>query len=91
MYDEEKAMWNKVADLPTEREDCTCCLLPTGKIFVAGGEEGKGQTSRVDVATVLNYSETQLFQTPEMQTPRFTRHFSQVWIAFSLTALCYNH
>ena len=78
MYDQEKNTWNKVEDLPTEREDCTCCLLPSGKIFTAGGEEDKGgQTSRVDVATVLGYSET---QTSEMQTPRFSRRFSQVWI-----------
>ena len=55
MYDQEKNEWTKVADLPTEREDCTCCLLPSGKIFVAGGEEDKdGRTSRVDAATVLN-------------------------------------
>ena len=54
MYDQEKAVWNKVADLPTEREDCTCCLLPSGKIFIAGGEDKDGRTSRVDVATVLD-------------------------------------
>ena len=55
MYDEEKNKWNKVEDLPTEREDCTCCLLPNWKIFAAGGEDDKdGPTSRVDVATVLN-------------------------------------
>ena len=57
MYDEEKNEWNKVEDLPTEREDCTCCLLPSGKIFTAGGEEDKdGQTNRVDLATVLDYN-----------------------------------
>ena len=55
MYDEEKKTWTKVGDLPTEREDCTCCLLPSEKIFVAGGEDKGGQTSRVDVATVLNH------------------------------------
>ena len=55
MYDQEKNMWNKVEDLPTEREDCTCCLLPSGKIFTAGGEDRVGLTSRVDVATVLSH------------------------------------
>ena len=54
MYDQEKNEWNKVADLPTDREDCTCCLLPTEEIFTAGGEDKEGLTSRVDVATVLN-------------------------------------
>ena len=55
MYDQEKNVWNKVEDLPTEREDCTCCLLPSGKIFTAGGEDRVGLTSRVDVATVLSH------------------------------------
>ena len=55
MYDQEKNEWNKVEDLPTEREDCTCCLLPTGEIFTAGGEDKDGRTDRVDVATVLDY------------------------------------
>ena len=54
MYDEEKKTWSKVEDLPTERQNCTCCLLPTGEIFTAGGEGKDGRTSRVDVATVLN-------------------------------------
>ena len=53
MYNKEKNTWNKVEDLPTEREDCTCCLLPSEKIFIAGGEDKDGRTSRVDVATVL--------------------------------------
>ena len=53
MYDEKKDTWNKVEDLPTQREDCTCCLLPSGKIFIAGGDDKDGRTNRVDVATVL--------------------------------------
>ena len=55
MYDQDKKVWNKMENLPTEREDCTCCLLPSGKIFTAGGEDRVGLTSRVDVATVLNH------------------------------------
>jgi len=55
MYDQDKKVWNKVEDLPTEREDCTCCLLPSGKILTAGGEDKDGRTSRVDVATVLDF------------------------------------
>ena len=41
--------WNKVGHLPTEQAYCTCCLLPSGEILVAGGG---GSTRRMDVAAV---------------------------------------
>ena len=51
--DQEKNRWNKVADLPTERTYCACCLLPSGEILVAGGEDKNGRdTSRIDVAAL---------------------------------------
>ena len=50
VYDQEKNVWNKVGDLPTERRDCACCLLPSGEILVAGGADRNGWTSRMDVA-----------------------------------------
>ena len=52
VYDQEKNVWNKVGDLPTERQDCACCLLPSGEILVAGGPDRNGWTSRMDVAAV---------------------------------------
>ena len=52
VYDQEKNAWNKVGDLPTEREDCACCLLPSGEILVAGGAGRNGRTSRMDAAAV---------------------------------------
>ena len=53
VYDQEKNKWNKVGDLPTERDDCACCLLPSGEILVAGGEDRNGRgTRRMDVAAV---------------------------------------
>ena len=52
VYDQEKNAWNKVDDLPTEREYCACCLLPSGEILVAGGQDRNGWTSRMDVAAV---------------------------------------
>ena len=52
VYDREKNAWNKVGDLPTERQDCACCLLPSGEILVAGGEDRKDWTSRMDAAAV---------------------------------------
>ena len=50
VYDQEKNVWNKMGDLPTERQDCACCLLPSGEILVAGGQDRNGRTSRMDVA-----------------------------------------
>ena len=52
VYDQEKNAWNKMGDFPTEREDCACCLLPSGEILVAGGADPNGRTSRMDVAAV---------------------------------------
>ena len=49
VYDQEKNAWNKVGDLPTERQDCACCLLPSGEILVAGGDRSE---RRMDVAAV---------------------------------------
>ena len=47
VYDQEKNTWNKVGDLPTERRDCACCLLPIGEILVAGGDSS---ARRMDAA-----------------------------------------
>ena len=52
VYDQEKNAWNKMGDLPTERQDCACCLLPSGEILVAGGGDRNGWASRMDVAAV---------------------------------------
>ena len=53
VYDQEKNAWTKVGDLPTEREDCACCLLPNGEILVAGGGDQNGQyAERMDIVTV---------------------------------------
>ena len=52
VYDQEKNAWNKVGDLPTERQDCVCCLLPSGEILVAGGTDRNGWTSQMDAAAV---------------------------------------
>ena len=53
VYDQEKNKWNKVGDLPTERQNCACCLLPSGEFLVAGGYDRNGNwTSRMDVAAV---------------------------------------
>ena len=51
VYDQDKNAWNKVGELPTKRQDCACCLLPSGEILVAGGDVGNyNWTRRMDVA-----------------------------------------
>ena len=51
VYDQDKNAWNKVGELPTKRQDCACCLLPSGEILVAGGDIGNyNWTRRMDVA-----------------------------------------
>ena len=55
LYQPESEQWTKVGDLPIVREYCSCVVLPSGELLVAGGRESSGQrTSRVDVASVLN-------------------------------------
>ena len=51
VYNQEKNAWNKMGDLPTERQDCACCLLPSGEILVAGGDSSG---RRMDTAAVKN-------------------------------------
>jgi len=44
--------WIKVGDLPSPRSRCSCALLPSGEILVAGGVDSNGKrASRVDAAT----------------------------------------
>ena len=55
LYQPESEQWTKVGDLPNARSYCSCVVLPSGELLVAGGSESSGQrTSRVNVASVLN-------------------------------------
>ena len=52
LHQPESEQWTKVGDLPNAREYCSCVVLPSGELLVAGGWESSGQrTSRVDVAS----------------------------------------
>ena len=42
--------WVKAGELPTKRSQCTCTVLPSGDLYVAGGYGGAGQ--RADIASV---------------------------------------
>ena len=55
LYQPESEQWTKVGDLPNTRHYCSCVVLPSGELLVAGGYDSSGRrTSRVDVASVLN-------------------------------------
>ena len=55
LYHPESEQWTKVGDLPNVRRYCSCVVLPSGELLVAGGGESSDKrTSRVDVASVLN-------------------------------------
>ena len=55
LFKPECEQWTKVGDLPNAREYCSCVVLPSGELLVAGGYNSSvGRTSRVDVASVLN-------------------------------------
>ena len=53
LYQPESGKWTKVGDLPNARYYCSCVVLPSGELLVAGGQDSSS-TSRVDVASVLN-------------------------------------
>ena len=50
-YQPSSRSWVKVGELPTERYECTCTVLPSGDLYVAGGFSD-GATQRVDIASV---------------------------------------
>ena len=49
-YQPSSRSWVKAGDLPTNRSRCTCTVLPSGDLYVAGGRGIAGQ--RVDIASV---------------------------------------
>ena len=54
LYHPSRRSWVKVGDLPTQRWQCACIVLPSGEIFVAGGGIGGiGYCSRVYIATIV--------------------------------------
>ena len=54
LYQPESEQWIKVGDLPNAREYCSCVVLPSGELLVAGGRESSVLcSSRVDVASDL--------------------------------------
>ena len=53
VYQQATNSWSKVGDLPCPRSDCSCILLPSGELLVAGGRDSNGKrTARVDVGVM---------------------------------------
>ena len=53
IYQPDTKKWNKFADLPTAQSSCSCALLSSGEIIVAGGFDHNGKrTSRIDAAAL---------------------------------------
>ena len=54
LYQPESEQWTKVGDLPNVREYCSCVVLPSGRLLVAGGYDSSVRlSSQVDVASVV--------------------------------------
>ena len=52
-YQPSSRSWIKAGELPTERYQCTCTVLPSGDLYVAGGGGSTNDTSQlVDIASV---------------------------------------
>ena len=56
LYQPDTRRWVKVGDLPTARHSCTCSVLPSGEVIVAGGWERGSSISTVDFLSISNAS-----------------------------------
>ena len=56
LYQPDTRRWVKVGDLPTARYKCTCSVLPSGEVIVAGGHNGRSRISTVDFLSISNAS-----------------------------------
>ena len=52
LYQPSNWSWVKAGELPTRRDACTCTVLPSGEVIVAGGGGSFGAEQKVDIALV---------------------------------------
>ena len=54
-YQPSSRSWVKAGELPTGRSECTCTVLPSGDLYVAGGGVGglSAAAQRVDIASLI--------------------------------------
>ncbi len=53
LYEPYTREWVKVGDLPTSRCNCTCSVLPSGEVIVAGGNYRLGYSNTVDFLSII--------------------------------------
>ena len=55
LYQPDAGQWVKVADMPTQRYDCTCITTTDQELLVVGGcnRNGAGRLANVDIAQIL--------------------------------------
>ena len=54
LYQPDTNQWVKVGDMPTARYKCTCSVLPSGEIIIAGGQTGTANSCTVDFLCISN-------------------------------------
>lgn len=52
LYQHNAKKWIKVGELPIGRSQCACAVLPSGELFVAGGN-ARGSEQHVDIAQMI--------------------------------------
>ncbi len=52
LYQPDTRRWVKVGDLPTARYNCTCSVLPSGEVIIAGGVSGLYNIDTVDFLSI---------------------------------------
>ena len=55
LYQPDTRRWVKVGDLPTPRYCCTCSVLPSGEVIVAGGETHIDYIQTVNFLLISNF------------------------------------
>ena len=53
LYQPDTRRWVKVGDLPTARDRCTCSVLPSGEVIVAGGTDENRFINAVDFLSLF--------------------------------------
>ena len=53
LYQPDTRRWVKVGNLPTARSHCTCSVLPSGEVIVAGGLGGRRYVNTVDFLSII--------------------------------------